>query len=64
MSMNEPTDQIDLRAWAAAQHARPARPKAVRILVECLECGKKFAVGPMASPECPRCHGTDIDVRD
>jgi predicted RNA-binding Zn-ribbon protein involved in translation (DUF1610 family) len=36
----------------------------VRIKVVCLDCGKKFAVSPNASPECPRCGNTDIEVRE
>ena len=36
-----------------------ARP----ILVQCLECGKKFTT-TKEIPECPRCHGVDIDVRN
>ncbi len=36
-----------------------------RIKVQCLECGKKFAVsGTNLIPECPKCHGVDIDVRE
>ena len=39
--------------------------KASRIAVACLECGKKFSVGPTnLDPECPRCHGVDIDVME
>lgn len=37
--------------------------KRVLVKVECMECGKKFSCGPMASPECPKCGSTDIDVR-
>ena len=33
-----------------------------RIKVECLECGKKFQTRSVI-PECPRCHGVDVDVR-
>lgn len=36
----------------------------IRVKVVCLECGKKFQCGPTASPECPKCGGTDIDVRE
>jgi Zn finger protein HypA/HybF involved in hydrogenase expression len=32
------------------------------IKVECLECGRKFQTRSM-DPECPKCHGVDIDVR-
>lgn len=39
-------------------------PVRIRIKVECLECAKKFSCGPTASPECPRCGSTDIDVRE
>ena len=41
-----------------------AMAERIRIKVQCLECGKKFACGPNASPECPKCGGTDIDVRE
>lgn len=38
---------------------------AIKIKVVCLECGKKFAVGPNnLIPECPKCGGVDVDVRD
>ena len=37
-------------------------PKSEAILVECLECGKKFSTRSMI-PTCPRCGGSDIDVR-
>jgi Zn finger protein HypA/HybF involved in hydrogenase expression len=33
-----------------------------KIAVVCLECGKKF-VTARELPECPKCHGTDIEVR-
>jgi rRNA maturation endonuclease Nob1 len=33
-----------------------------KIKVICLECGKKFQV-VASTNECPRCGGTDIDVR-
>lgn len=36
----------------------------IRIKVICLECGKKFSCGPNSDPECPKCHGVDIDVRE
>jgi len=36
----------------------------ITIKVICNECQKKFACGPNASPECPRCGGTDIEVRE
>ena len=39
--------------------------KAVHIKVICLECQKKFTVGPNAvTPECPKCGSVDIDVRE
>lgn len=38
--------------------------KRILIKVICLECSKKFSVGPNASPECPKCGGVDIDVRE
>lgn len=39
--------------------------KSERIKVECLECGKKFTVGAKnTDPECPKCGGVDIDVRE
>ena len=31
--------------------------------VVCNECRKKFTTSSM-DPECPNCHGTDIEVRD
>jgi Zn finger protein HypA/HybF involved in hydrogenase expression len=34
------------------------------IKVVCLECGKKWQVGPFADPQCPRCNGVDFDVRE
>ena len=34
------------------------------IKVVCLECGKKFKVGPNADPQCPKYNGVDIDVRE
>jgi Zn finger protein HypA/HybF involved in hydrogenase expression len=33
------------------------------IKVVCLECDKKFTTTKNALPECPKCGGTDIDVR-
>jgi predicted RNA-binding Zn-ribbon protein involved in translation (DUF1610 family) len=34
------------------------------IKVVCMECGKKFSVGPGAvCPECPKCGGVDVEVR-
>jgi len=39
------------------------KPTRVKIGVVCLECGKRWKVGPNASPECPKCGGTDFDVR-
>jgi Zn finger protein HypA/HybF involved in hydrogenase expression len=33
-----------------------------KIKVECLECGKKFQT-TKTTPSCPRCGGSDIDVR-
>jgi Zn finger protein HypA/HybF involved in hydrogenase expression len=38
--------------------------KTTTVKVVCLECQKKFTVSTNASPECPRCGGTDIDVRE
>lgn len=35
----------------------------IRIKVVCLECGKKFTVGPNADPQCSRCNSVDIEVR-
>lgn len=35
--------------------------KAERIKVECLECGKTWWTSNTL-PECPRCHGTDVDL--
>ena len=40
------------------------KPTRVKIGVVCLECGKRWKVGPNASPECPKCGGTDFDVRE
>jgi Zn finger protein HypA/HybF involved in hydrogenase expression len=40
-----------------------AKTKDTKIKVVCLECGKKFQVRVYAN-ECPKCGGTDIDVRD
>ena len=38
--------------------------KMVRVKVVCMECGKKFAVGPKAvCPQCPKCGGVDVEVR-
>jgi hypothetical protein len=36
--------------------------KTEAIPVECMECGKKFRTRSTC-PECPRCHGVDIEVR-
>jgi len=41
--------------------SKPTKTAAIK--VECLECGKKFSTRSTL-PECPRCHGVDIDVRD
>lgn len=41
-----------------------ARRKRILIKVICNECQKKFQCGPNASPECPRCGGTDIEVSE
>ncbi len=38
---------------------------AERIKVVCLECGKKFQVGPNnVCPECPKCGGGDVEPRE
>ena len=34
-----------------------------RIKVVCLECGKKFQTVNLI-PECPKCGGVDVDVRE
>lgn len=36
----------------------------IRVKIQCNECGKKWRVGPNASPECPKCGGVDFDVRE
>jgi DNA polymerase II large subunit len=36
--------------------------KADKIPVICLECGKKFKTTKVI-PDCPKCGGSDIDVR-
>jgi Zn finger protein HypA/HybF involved in hydrogenase expression len=36
--------------------------KRLAIAVICMECGKKFTARTML-PECPKCGGSDIDVR-
>lgn len=33
-----------------------------KIAVECLECGRKFKTASFV-PECPKCGGSDIDIR-
>lgn len=33
-----------------------------RLALECLECGKKFA-SSKADPSCPKCGGSDVEVR-
>lgn len=37
-------------------------PKKIKIHVVCLECGKRFLTTSML-PSCPKCGGSDIDVR-
>lgn len=37
--------------------------KREKIKVVCLECGKKFATTSF-DPQCPKCNGVDIDVRE
>jgi Zn finger protein HypA/HybF involved in hydrogenase expression len=37
--------------------------KAPRLRVQCQECGKTWAT-TNPGPECPRCHGTDVDLAD
>ena len=34
-----------------------------RVKVTCLECGKKFATANLC-PSCPKCGGSDIEVRE
>jgi Zn finger protein HypA/HybF involved in hydrogenase expression len=46
----------ELRAEIAKREETP------KIRVICLECGKKFQVRVYAN-ECPKCGGSDIDVR-
>lgn|SRR5262245_6521969 len=48
---------------ASTAGSTPARQSKPRIPVICLECRKKFWVRVYAN-ECPRCGGTDIDVRE
>lgn len=36
--------------------------KNVAVKVQCMECGKKFSTRKFL-PECPKCGGSDIDVR-
>lgn len=38
------------------------RSQSSKIKVECLECGKKFSTAS-SLPSCPKCHGSDIEVR-
>lgn len=45
-----------------AKAAIAPKAKRVRVPLVCLECGKKFRVSPNASPECPKCGGTDWEV--
>lgn len=33
------------------------------IKVQCMECGKKFQTTKIV-PECPKCGGVDVDVRE
>lgn len=33
------------------------------VAVECMECGKKFKTKKLI-PSCPKCGGSDIDVRE
>jgi len=44
-----------------AKVERPVK-RSHRFPVECLECGRKFSTSSML-PSCPRCGGSDIDVR-
>lgn len=37
--------------------------KQPKIKVICLECGKKFQT-TKAIPDCPKCGGADVDVRE
>ena len=36
------------------------REKAVRILVQCMECGKRWRTSNLL-PQCPKCNGVDIE---
>jgi Zn finger protein HypA/HybF involved in hydrogenase expression len=45
------------------QIATARAERTARIKVVCLECGKKFQVRVYAN-ECPKCGGTDIEVRE
>jgi hypothetical protein len=43
---------------------KPAKPASARITLECNECGKVFRIGARnLDPECPKCGGSDYDVR-
>ena len=34
-----------------------------KVKMECQECGKKFSVSfKNSDPQCPKCHGVDVDV--
>lgn len=39
-----------------------ANTRAERVKIVCLECGEKFATTNLC-PSCPKCGGSDIDVR-
>jgi Zn finger protein HypA/HybF involved in hydrogenase expression len=35
----------------------------VKVKVVCMECGRKFSTADFV-PECPKCGGSDVDVRE
>jgi Zn finger protein HypA/HybF involved in hydrogenase expression len=52
------------RCEALTAHTASARKSVDRRLkVVCNECGKKFSTA-RDIPECPRCHGTDVEPRE
>ena len=42
--------------------ASSTKPPAVRIGLQCNECGKKWRVSPNSDPQCPKCNGVDYEV--
>ncbi len=57
-----PRDSFDNFCSSLAHRPKP-KPRAGRIFLVCLECGKKFSRSSSAyDVECPKCHSTDIEV--